>query len=213
MNPPSPNDDSFIDDAPTNEPTAPMGTTKDPAVLFRRIQTSRDKLFFIRHNPPTTFVPRWYLVQVQYATFDHVHAMATGKYLVRWQVRHINDSHSKLVRECRFWPEIHRLKPNQLLGTMINVAPHKAEAFLSRHHTAYAPFEMEVNLIYRAIVGPFNFQAPCPQNLNHTHTIDPVHWQLLKDRALQFHVPTQDIDTVQPLRASTLFTHIPTQHT
>ena len=104
-------------------------TTRAAHTLHKQIGKSRDKLFFIKHIIGTTNTPRWYVVQAQLKDDEDTTTRDEGNYKVRFYIREHANSKTRQLRNCRYWPEIHELRPNGMLGKIAPIRPGKVEKY------------------------------------------------------------------------------------
>ena len=176
------------------ESTATGLTLRD---LWKRIQSSKDKLFFIRRQLYGEQLERWYLVQVDLNETDPHAAKQVGRYHCKWYVRHADDSREMATRNARFWPEIHVIRDG-VLAEMILVRPNKVTTFLrDKGSRKYAWYQDEVSLGEDRLVGPFDFKSGT-QDRPRQHCVDSAQW----DELLKFSetVDTSMVDVVDPLK-------------
>lgn len=172
---------------------------------------SRDKLMFIWYQQPTTSIKKWYLVEVYLPTGkDQQTFYNTGMARLRWFIREANDSQTKVVEHCRYWPEIHELKKNNTLGKILQVRPNHVSAFLNkRKKTKHARYELDLDVTKHLLHGPFNFAKPSEVNNVHNRVHDR-DWEALRRTAPRLRVDISDQGGVIPLR---WWSHTPTLST
>jgi hypothetical protein len=157
--------------------------------FYRDIEKSKDKLFIIAENSGNRPKKDWFLVQVDWDETVMARAKSKGRYHCRWYVRHHKDSATRLVSECRFWPEIHEFKPGGHFGALQLVKPSKAiEQLLEDRDWAW--YQREINLFADHIVGPFNFTTINKE----THRIDPSVWNELRTKSNPSEVDLLSLD-------------------
>ena len=184
-----------------NDETRPVRktTTKQANKLYQRITKSRDRMFFIRYTIDTTNTPRWFVVQARLTDDDPEKTRNEGTYTVRFFIREHSNSKTRQQRNCRYWPEIHQLRPNGTLGPIVPIRPGRAETVLKEQPHKYRAYEQHINLCDTALVGPFNFAVP-----NHYqqegHRIAFEEWEELKMAAEQHNLDVSDIEEIVPLR-------------
>ena len=171
------------------------------STLQGNINASHDKMFFIRFKMPSNTRYQWYVVQARPENSDPDETKKSGKYLVRWFIRHPDDSKNKTLKECRYWPEVHSLRKDGSMGPIVPVRPAKIDGFLETRQHAFAAYEDKVDLLRDGIVGPFDLQKHI-QNKTNEHTIAAEQWDLLESRGHQFGVDTSNIGDVSPLQTS-----------
>ena len=186
-----------------NEPT--QGHHRQPTnrtqahSLYKQIRKSRDKLFFIRHTIDTTNTQRWYVVQVQLQDDDRITTRDEGEYNVRFYIREQANSKERQQRNCRYWPEIHEIKHNGALGKIIPIRPGRVDRILQEQQNRLAAYEQTVNLLDKALVGPFDFAIPRDYQ-NESNRIEFERWEDLKIAATGHDMDTSDIEDIIPLR-------------
>ena len=151
---------------------------------------------FIWYRMPGTVLKRWYLVQAPAGPLPE-DFLQTKKLLVRWYVRHFKDSRTKIIQDCRFWPEIHELKANATFGRIVPINPTRVGARLKRDHNI-AAYEKVVDLDVHLLHGPFNWFDK-DEGATLCNTIHPRDWVALKVQARKEDVDISDLDTVVPL--------------
>ena len=174
-------------------------TTMDQAHrLYKRIRKSRDKLIFIKYTIDTTNIPRWYVVQAQINDDDTQTTRDEGKYTVRFFIREHTNSKQRQLRNCRYWPEIHELRPNGTLGKIVPIRPGKVEYTLNSYPHRYKPYEQVVNLLECTLTGPFDFAVP-KHYQNEAHRIAFEDWEDMKAAAAKENLDVTDIEEIIPL--------------
>ena len=128
--------------------------------LYKLIRKSRDKLFFVKHTIDTTNTPRWYVVQARLHEDDNTTTRDDGEYTVRFYIREHANSKDRQLRNCRYWPEVHKLRQNGMLGEIIPVRPGRVDTLLTEQPEKYSVYEHTVNLCEQGLVGPFEFAHP-----------------------------------------------------
>ena len=154
--------------------------------LYKSIRISRDKIFFIKHKIDTTNTWRWYVVQVKLDDDDKEITRNEGKYRVWFYIREHANSKSRQLRNCRYWPEVHKLRLNGMLGKIIPVRPGRVETVSREQSHRYKVYEHTVDLLKDALVGPFDFAVPRHYQ-NESHRIAFEEWEDLKSAAQQHY--------------------------
>lgn len=180
-----------------NRTTSPSDT-HTPRQLYSRIKRSRDKLFIIRHHTDDINSFKWFIVQAIPELSDPTEARTEGIYTVRFWIREHCNSKTRTLRNCRYWPEIHERRLNEL-GPIIPIRPGRAKTLLDTRPERYAAYEQPINLVTEAIIGPFDFAIPNQYN-NEANRIAFEEWEEFIARAAEYNVDTSDIDTIIPLR-------------
>ena len=174
-------------------------TTRPAHTLHKQIRKSRDKLFFIKHIIDTTNTPRWYVVQAQLKDDEDTTTRDEGNYKVRFYIREHANSKTRQLRNCRYWPEIHELRPNGMLGKIAPIRPGKVEKVLEDQAHKFRAYEDTINLCENTLVGPFNFALPRDYQ-NEANRIEFEQWEDLKIAAADHGIDTSDIEEIIPLR-------------
>ena len=184
---------------PQQTRTAQAAYTRRAHQLYKRIRKSRDKLFFIKHVIDTTNTTRWYVVQAKLHDDDTESTRNEGKYTVWFYIREHTNSKNRQLRNCRYWPEIHQVKPNGTLGPIVPIRPGRAEAILQEQANKYRVYQQVINLLDDGLVGPFDFAIP-----NHyqqeANRIAFEEWEDLKSEAVRHALDVSNIEEVIPLR-------------
>ena len=184
---------------PQHTPPFQHHAHQHPHTLYRKTLRSRDKLFFIRHNPDNDTRYKWHLAQARLAADDTTECREQGEYRIRFFIREPSTSSTRTLRNCRYWPEIHRRQPDGTMGQRIPIRPGKADTLLTTSPNHYMPYEIELNLLQHGIVGPFDFAHPRDYN-QEANRIAFEHWEELKDKAEQYHINTDNVEQIIPLR-------------
>ena len=159
--------------------------------LKEKIASSLNKLFFISYTPTGQVAAQWYLVQVDLDESDTEVTDKFGVYLVKFYIRHHQDSTHKSICSCRYWPEIHKLQSDGEIGSIYPVAPKRVKNLLQARTNLYW-YQDDVNLVTDALVGPFNFKKG--------YLVDAAQWEELQQEASKHGIDTQEINRIVPLR-------------
>ena len=100
-------------------------------------------MFIIKANPQGHPKMDWQVVQVAWSETVATKAKTDGTYHVLYYVRNSEDSKTRSVTMCRYWPEIHEFDAQGNLGKMKMVAPTKTDNWLKR--SGYGWYQKEVN--------------------------------------------------------------------
>ena len=166
----------------------------DLEAFYASIQASKDKLFVVARQEGNKPKKTWYVVQVDWDETVMKEAKSFGRYHVRWYIRQHEDCKKKVVSKCRFWPEIHEMKTQDVLGAMKPMRPSKCiESVLARRDLFW--YQRKINLFADYIVGPFNFFTDGKE----THHIHPSIWNELRSKADPAEVDVLTIDRKVPL--------------
>ena len=167
--------------------------------LYKRICKSRDKLFFIKYKADTTNVHRWYVVQAKLQEDDKEQTRNEGIYTVWFYIREHQNSKSRTIRNCRFWPEVHQTRPNGMLGPIVPIRAGRVQTIIQEQPHKYKIYEHSVNLCTNTLVGPFDFAVP-KHYQNEANRIAFEEWEDLKTAAAQHNIDVSDIEEIIPLR-------------
>jgi hypothetical protein len=167
--------------------------------LYKATRKSRDKLFFIKHTIDSTSTQRWYVVQVKLQDDDTENTRNEGKYNVWFYIREHANSKERQLRNCRYWPEIHKIRPNGMLGEIVPVRPGRVTAILTDQQKKYRVYEKTINLCESALVGPFDFAHPRHYQ-NESNRIAFEEWEELKSAARHHDLDVSNIEEIIPLR-------------
>lgn len=154
---------------------------------------------FIKYTIDTTNTSRWYIVQVQLNDDDEQATRDEGQYRVRFLIREQANSKERQQRNCRYWPEIHELRPNGRLGKIVPIRPGRVETTLNRYPHEYQPYEQVVNLLECMLSGPFDYAVP-EHYQNEAHRIAFEDWEDMKTAAARDNLDVTDIEEIVPLR-------------
>lgn len=97
-----------------------------------------------------------------------------GYYQVRFLMRQAQDRQIKTMRSCRYWPEIHKRRPDGTVGDIIMVRPGKVAQMLTQKHR-YMTRQVELNLDKHIMIGPFDYAIPQEYN-NQANRIPDDMW-------------------------------------
>ena len=156
-------------------------------------------MFFIKHIIDSTQTMRWYVVQAKLDDDDDEATRDEGNYRVWFYIREHANSKSRQLRNCRYWPEVHQLRPNGTLGPVVPIRPGRVDATLQQQPNKYKVYEQTINLLEHALVGPFDFAVPRHYQ-NEPHRIAFEEWEDLKSAAKQYNLDTTNIEEIIPLR-------------
>ena len=173
--------------------------TKKAHQLYKRICKSRDKLFIIKYIVDTTNTTRWYVIQVRLDDDDTETTRNEGKYRVWFYICEHSNSKSRQLRNCRYWPEVHQLRPNGMLGLIVPIRPGRVEQTITAQPDKYKVFEQTVDLLEKALVGPFDFAVP-KHYQNESNRVAFEEWEDLKMAAKQHNLDVTDTEEIIPLR-------------
>ena len=87
-------------------------------------------MLFIRFKPKGASSYTWTVVQVDMEETDERKAKSKGVYRCRWFRPHPDDTKRKAIRECRFWPVVHRIDSDGFFCEQHIISPEKVHAFL-----------------------------------------------------------------------------------
>ena len=180
----------------TTEPrTSPRRrTTNAYESLYEQIQESKDKLFVIARHVGDRPIKDWFIVQVDWDESTEEEAKSKGIYHVRWYMRHHIDATRRPVCQCRFWPEVHELLPNDVLGAMRVLKPSNSiDIRLQKEKWVW--YQKKLNLLAEQIVGPFDFVTINKE----PHRIPRWVWNYLHTQADSKRIDVSNVDRVEPL--------------
>ncbi len=141
--------------------------------MWNKIQKSKNKLFIIRYKMPSMGRYKWYIAQEVGSSIEDAQerqeveakAKKEGIYRVHFQIRYFQDSATKPLKRCRYWPEeVHLMKDGDRWGPIVPVAPSKVESLIKKgKHRAY---DDKIDLMSDSITGPFNFAKATSSRVN-----------------------------------------------
>jgi hypothetical protein len=155
-------------------------------------------MFFIKDTIDTTTTPRWFVVQARLTDDDPVETRNEGTYTVRFFNREHSNSKERQQCNCRYWPEIHLLRQNGMLGQIIPIRPGRADIVLKERPHKYKAYEQDINLCDSALVGPFDFAVP-KHYQQEGHRIAFEEWEELKMAAARHNLDVSDIEETVPV--------------
>ena len=180
---------------PTIEPPAVIPPRRILNRLYRDIEESMDKLFFLRIQGTNM----WRLAQVDLNETDPYAAKHYGQYRVRWWTAASHDRSHRMVRECRFAPDVRTIRADQSLGKRHPVKPERITAALESDPTIRWMGDT-VNITEDRIAGPFNFckvriglRGPKQQAVSEAYHIDDTYWAQLEQRGPEMGVRVENI--------------------
>jgi hypothetical protein len=162
--------------------------------LWTEINTSADKLFFIKKQEPGKHSTDWHLVQVDLDETDPQRAKRLGEYHTKYYIRQYEDAKKRRVMDCRFWPLIRELRADGNFGAIVMVRPSKVDEILAKKAYTRGWYELETNIAEDGIVGPFNFDTSGEAN-----RIAPKYWDELLSEAKEQGIHATDIKKVTPI--------------
>eukprot|EP00978_Attheya_sp_CCMP212_P000786 scaffold1607_cov63-Attheya_sp.AAC.1 len=122
-------------------------------------------------------------------------ARGQGKYHILWYKARALDQTSRTLRLCRYWPEIHRMRSDGFLGTMLEIGPARVKAALRRDPTL-AWYELQLNLLKARLVGPFNFESVATtKGREESHRIPTAVWTALEAVGQDHNIPILNLDS------------------
>ena len=168
----------------------------DYELFYKQTKESKDKLFIIAKTVGDKPRKDWFIVQVDWDETIEDEAKTKGLYHVRWFMRHYIDASRRIVSECRFWPEVHELLPNDVLGAIQVVRPsERIEQVLMKKKWVW--YQQKMNLFVEHIVGPFNFSI-----INREpNRVDPTIWNQLRMKASPTEVDLSNLHQIEPLNS------------
>ena len=98
--------------------------------LEGEIESSKDKIFIIKHISAGSTQAQWYLIQVDMDQSDMVSMRDFGVYQCRWYIRHQEDCTQNCTMECRFWMDIREINQDGTCGKMLSVRSFRLNSFL-----------------------------------------------------------------------------------
>ena len=164
--------------------TEDMTTTTEPNCEHTVIDSSKDKLFFIKFTPERTMRPRWYLIQVDMQSTEEINPLAqtNGKYWCMFLAKHPEDNKTS-DEYSRWWPEWYRYthckESNDVIyGDRILIRPSSTP-----DSSKFVQWAMELQLIGQgncSFVGPFDFEDINASN-RMRQKISRSHWTRLQN--------------------------------
>jgi hypothetical protein len=161
-------------------------------------------LFIVRYKASGEPFPKWYVVQILLTDEQHPQIDSTksqikkGTYDVWFQVRHMEDSKKLPRSQCKYWPEVRYFdEKRSWFGNVIWVHPRKVNAYVRNREDRHG-YHLPINLLENAIVGPFDFVTR--NGDKQRYYVPDAAWNVLRERAAEFNVGTDDLDQVYPLK-------------
>ena len=100
------------------------------------------------------------------------------------------------MSECRYWPEIHELLPNDQVGALRVVSPGKVDATLKKRKD-WAWYQQEIDLWSEHLVGPFDFSKINREG----HRVGVEEWFRLRNVAHGKNIDVDSLDRCVPLES------------
>jgi hypothetical protein len=170
-------------------------TRKYLSVLWKDINRSRDKLFFIQRHETSRPRPEWHLVQIDLDETNPRLAKATGEYHVKYYIRNFTQAKKRTTRNCKYWPLIRELRPDGNFGAILMIRPDKVDELLAKKPFSRGWYQREENLATNGLIGPIDF-AQIDQE---SHRIKASHWNELLELTAEHNIEARDINSIVPL--------------
>jgi hypothetical protein len=170
-------------------------TKKYLSVLWKDINRSRDKLFFIQRHDTSRPRPEWHLVQIDLDETNPRLAKATGEYHVKYFIRNYTQSKKRTTRNCKYWPLIRELRPDGNFGAILMIRPEKVDELLAKKPFSRGWYQREENLATNGLIGPMDFT----QIDQESHRIKAAHWNALLEITAEHNIEAKDINSIVPL--------------
>ena len=139
--------------------------------LKRKIESSNNKLFFVKHISAGSTQAIIYLVQVDMEQSDPIDMRDYGVYPCRWYIINHKYFTQHRTMECCFWLYIREMKQYGTPGKMILVRPLKVNGFLQRYKI-YVWYQDNISLADHSMVGSFKFIKTGRKKLEYPNMID-----------------------------------------
>ena len=209
-------DQSQNDAADTDEPAVPQRpkalapvppvhdrTQKALRKLYRDIEDSTDRLFFVAFSTEYGDKPKLRLAQVVWNDCDPVQTQQAGIYRVRWWIvfRGERELATRALTDSRFQPDVRKIRADgSMPGQSFPLKAAKVDELLKEDPTL-AWLADDIPLAEIRVVGPFDFtqkrmgldSGPKKHARSETHHIDDVYWQALERDAHRFDLPVDFI--------------------
>ena len=173
--------------------------------LYKAIDESSDKLFFVRYREQNATEDIYRLVQADPTLSFRTAMHDYGIYRCKFWDKHLKDAESLPTIDCRFWPEVRHVSPHNTLTTRINVSPHSAKSTVSKSHGLQVWREEDVNIAESRLIGPFNFTlqhvAAIPNKRRATtkyNLIDSTTWAKLETILAEQGIDRTNIRRIVP---------------
>ena len=173
--------------------------------LFRDTAQSKHKLFVIAASPTpweptTTAKSTWQLIQVDWDQTYTPSAKQNGIFSTRRYRINPDDIFNRAPVDCRFSPDVWEWMPDQRKHVPRYVKRERLTLALQKNQNLKWPLT-QVNLAEDLIVGPFDFSTRKPPAYLQDGPPEPdrianAHWNILEDRAREFHIDTSNLRTV-----------------
>jgi len=107
-------------------------------------------------------------------------------------------------QDCRYWPEIHELRTNRIMGTIIPVRPGRVTKVLDTQSHIYKAFKQNINLISQSLAGPFNAENLREQD-NKADRVLTKEGVKLQSTAQRHQINTDNICTIPLTCITTIY--------
>jgi hypothetical protein len=185
--------------APTPTKRVKIIENKTPAEylreLWKEINASTDKLFFIKRQDPGNQQADWHLIQIDEDETDPQKAKRLGEYHARYYIREYENSKKRRVMDCRYWPLIRELRADGNFGAIVMIRPNKVEEILAKKPYTRGWYQHGVNIAEDGIVGPFNFDTINGE----ANRIEQKYWTELLEASKEHDIYALDIKKVTPI--------------
>jgi hypothetical protein len=147
----------------------------------------------------------WRLAQVDLLETDPHAALNFGQYIVRWWTPSLTDRKNRILRECRFAPDVRTINGDDGYGQRHPIKSAKIELALKSDKTIRWMSDA-VNLTEDRIVGPFDFET-VRSSVDHDNKrqatseyerVPQFAWDSLESRGMEMNVRVSDIHSKVP---------------
>jgi hypothetical protein len=176
-------------------------TSKALQQLYRKVQDSQDKLFFVTWQPEEARGPELRVAQVCWEECDPISTRQHGLYVVKWWCPRPRDQDTlqRALVDCQFWPELRKVRADGSIGDPFVCRPDKVKSILQDSSTKVWP-SVVIPLAEIRVAGPFDFfkrrftmQGPKNQVTSEPNHIAPVFWEQVEQRAPLFNLDVSRI--------------------
>jgi chemotaxis protein histidine kinase CheA len=170
-------------------------TTGYLSTLWKDIQNSRDKMFFIQRHETSRPRAEWHLVQIDLDETNPRLAKATGEYHAKYYIRNYAQAKKRTTRNCKYWPLIRELRPDGNFGAIVMIRPEKVDELLAKKPYSRGWYQREENIATNGLIGPFDFT----QIDQESHRIEARHWKELLTLSAEHNIEARDVNKIVPL--------------
>ena len=172
--------------------------------FYTKILQSTNTLFIVRRPNEATGASTWTVVQVDLDDTDPVRAQKLGEYSYKLYIQHQQDSETKPLFQCRYWPEIRGVRNETSKGRLNLVSPDKVTAYMRRHNARrQSVFWVDdtICISEHRLAGPFDWatQESGKTRKSGSNHVPSEAWAELEEGASGRGMEVQSVRQVSPI--------------